>query len=766
MTTANITPSAGSLVPPGGPFGCIITAVGASEVTIQVTDGVTSEVVWNLTTGFAAGYSGSVSTLSGVTTLNNVRRTAGWFGSPLQVFVTDVVSGVSTTESWTYYIRGIAVYVPGTQPYNEEYDTVATGGAIDIKDSGTLLGQAETIDFADNLDVTEVAPNEFAIASSGVSGFGSLTNSWLFDDSTTTTPASGHFSFDNDAGNPTIMYIHTINARFDSVGGYLFPNWEGHKFRIGSTTANQVGRYDFGAIPAPLGSVYAIPLLNGSIPITFTNGAEFYFDLVGVASGTGGSATWIGLDDTAPTAYTGEAGKFVKVNLTENGLDFGVPAGSGDVLGPATSTPNALAVWDAADGSLLQDSEILGIASVLSLTGLNSSVNIIERSAAPSPTTGYGKFWTKDDAPTTPWFTNDAGDDYRLGGTDAAVTWEYDSSVVVDALPGNGLFHIDNSTPLSGTRWFIDDAAVEGSQLTSLGNVGVGETIRVVNGTEFASVAITRVEDNTGYFAFDIEYRGSSPGFGFTDGDIISFLIQGATDIHYGLGVRTRGSTGIGTTSAGEFDTDSPSLGSVNQIRINRLNDLEDVFDNVKTTGTLLFRDIAAPQTNWFNMTVSSIADVPSYAKDFAGVVANFAGTNLAVGQRYAIMYIADTAGAGTGDVLGSAFSTLNGIPRYSGTTGKTIQESPGLTYLNGQLEIDNPAATLKMAEQAAQASLAGFGNFWVKNDSPNKPMFTDNAGTEHDLTVGGGSGPAMFIQTADPTIADGAVDGDFWIEI
>ena len=34
----------------------------------------------------------------------------------------------------------------------------------------------------------------------------------------------------------------------------------------------------------------------------------------------------------------------------------------------------------------------------------------------------------------------------------------------------------------------------------------------------------------------------------------------------------------------------------------------------------------------------------------------------------------------------------------------------------------------------------AGWGQLWVKNDSPNKLIFTDDAGTDHDLTASGGS--------------------------
>ncbi len=41
--------------------------------------------------------------------------------------------------------------------------------------------------------------------------------------------------------------------------------------------------------------------------------------------------------------------------------------------------------------------------------------------------------------------------------------------------------------------------------------------------------------------------------------------------------------------------------------------------------------------------------------------------------------------------------------------------------------------------EAAAESSYAGWGQIWVKNDTPNKLMFTDDAGNDFDLTVGGG---------------------------
>jgi hypothetical protein len=56
------------------------------------------------------------------------------------------------------------------------------------------------------------------------------------------------------------------------------------------------------------------------------------------------------------------------------------------------------------------------------------------------------------------------------------------------------------------------------------------------------------------------------------------------------------------------------------------------------------------------------------------------------------------------------------------------------------------PNGGLRLIEQsAAAADTAGYGQIWVKNDTPNKLYFTDDAGTDHDLTAGGSSGRALL---------------------
>src|SRR5574343_1756912 len=48
-------------------------------------------------------------------------------------------------------------------------------------------------------------------------------------------------------------------------------------------------------------------------------------------TGGGGATTFIGLTDV-PTSYSGQTGKFPKVNATEDALEFAAIAGGGDLL--------------------------------------------------------------------------------------------------------------------------------------------------------------------------------------------------------------------------------------------------------------------------------------------------------------------------------------------------------------------------------------------------------------------------------------------------
>jgi hypothetical protein len=71
---------------------------------------------------------------------------------------------------------------------------------------------------------------------------------------------------------------------------------------------------------------------------------------------SGGTTTFLGLTDT-PATYASQAGKLLAVKTGEDGVEFiAPPSGSGDVVGPASATDNAIARYDSTTGKLIQNS--------------------------------------------------------------------------------------------------------------------------------------------------------------------------------------------------------------------------------------------------------------------------------------------------------------------------------------------------------------------------------------------------------------------------
>jgi len=140
---------------------------------------------------------------------------------------------------------------------------------------------------------------------------------------------------------------------------------------------------------------------------------------------------------------------------------------------------------------------------------------------------------TNDLGTTNP--TSFSGPVGQASGLDVAVTWEFDDVDTAATLPGNGKFKINNATPGLETIWYVDDDAVEGSMLSALGNLGSGNVIRVVNGSEFACWKVSSVTNDTGFYHFTGSYVAVSPGFNFADGDLLAFFFNAegasATDL-------------------------------------------------------------------------------------------------------------------------------------------------------------------------------------------------------------------------------------------
>jgi hypothetical protein len=92
-------------------------------------------------------------------------------------------------------------------------------------------------------------------------------------------------------------------------------------------------------------------------------------------------------------------------------------AGGGDVVGPASSTDNAVARFDSTTGKLLQDSanSTLGDNSDLALNGTSAGVTLAERASLSDPGAGKGTFGVKNVTPARAVFQNDTNAEIPLG---------------------------------------------------------------------------------------------------------------------------------------------------------------------------------------------------------------------------------------------------------------------------------------------------------------------------------------------------------------
>jgi hypothetical protein len=68
------------------------------------------------------------------------------------------------------------------------------------------------------------------------------------------------------------------------------------------------------------------------------------------------------------------------------------------------------------------------------------------------------------------------------------------------------------------------------------------------------------------------------------------------------------------------------------------------------------------------------------------------------------------------------------------------------------KLEVDASIEHVESSSVPGGAPAAGRGKFWVRDDAPNVPMFTDDAGTDHVLNSAAGGGSAWASETNSTT--------------
>ena len=146
---------------------------------------------------------------------------------------------------------------------------------------------------------------------------------------------------------------------------------------------------------------------------------------------------------------------------------------------------------------------------------------------------------------------------------------------------------------------------------------------------------------------------------------------------------------------------------------------------------------------------------------------------------------VANIEGNLTGNVTGNTSGTAATVTSAAQSAITSVGTLTGLTMggaiAMGGNDITNGGVIFLTEQADAEADVAGKGQIWVDTATPNKLMFTDDAGTDFDLTAGGGAtllhtfsnstttsssqtGIAYAAGTAVASQASGAGDRDIYV--
>ena len=155
----------------------------------------------------------------------------------------------------------------------------------------------------------------------------------------------------------------------------------------------------------------------------------------------------------------------------------------------------------------------------------------------------------------------------------------------------------------------------------------------------------------------------------------------------------------------------------------------------------------------------------------------NTSGTGYATGTL-----VANIEGNVTGNASGTALTVTQAAQSAITSVGTLTGLTMGGAINMGGADITNGGVVFLTEQAEAEADVAGKGQIWVDTATPNKLFFTDDAGTDFDLTAGGGAtlfhvfsnsttttyagqtGESQTLGTAVGSLASGSGDRDIYI--
>ena len=316
------------------------------------------------------------------------------------------------------------------------------------------------------------------------------------------------------------------------------------------------------------------------------------------------------------------------------------------------------------------------------------------------------------------------------GGTGGAFgfgIWTYTA-----AAPAAGEVQANFLAIGSTTQFVVHQDSVGGMRYRELmAKARVGDVLALVSadGSEGGTFDIVSITEGASTVTFVVTLSNSA-GTNWS-GDYSIAITPGAAhppDYEYGIGSWTY----VGSTpnSTGEFQPNFPSAASTSSVVFfhdpNEGGRVRVALEEVGIGSHLVFRsadDVASVHT--YRVTaIGSTATTITYTM----TVTNTVGQDTwSLETAWGLLIV-----PGPADVVGPGGSTNNRIAIFDSSTGKLLKDSSDLTEDAGIVQNASATATQRIKEKGTAASnVATYGDYWVKTATPNRSMFTDDAGLD-----------------------------------
>ena len=355
----------------------------------------------------------------------------------------------------------------------------------------------------------------------------------------------------------------------------------------------------------------------------------------------------------------------------------------------------------------------------------------IEQAAADADIAAQGQIWVKNTTPNELWFTDDAGTDFQLGIPGAGdlladgtvpLTADWDAGAFTITMgtaflteqaaqdtpvAGEGQIWVKSDTP--NTLWFTDDA-----------------------GTDFEISIDWKAGTEAGFHSLGIDDNASEEVFQMSDTEII---LGGAGLPAAGWFIYKLSNTGhLFLTGGGASSNQGAQLTLYGGARATLASDLEFKAD----AGVELYYDHSASSWDFQANVLITTGTVTS-----GGLIVSGLNTGIVKDASNGVLYLSGDTTITTGAYI-ALHGASHAVSPYDMAfkTGVTTRLRWDESETQWDFQTSNIITTGTVTsgphfitEQAAQETpVAGDGQFWVRNDAPNLPFFTDDAGTAFGL--------------------------------